>query len=237
MRKLARNRDFRVSAAGLSNRGRPIWQVRTGHGRKVIFVQAGIHANELTGTTAMMKLLKGLDNNSKQARELRKAITLVVIPMLNVDGAVHYQRENDQTWSETVQRFPQLAGAPDAFHHSTPGPRFWADPRVDGFDLNRDFNPNFNYVPQADHLPGAGGVRGINLTKESKVSQGLYAQLEREFRTVDVFVDLHNQAPCNNFDHDDGDAATPARYTPMSISARTSPRGWACSGSGTRRPA
>lgn len=232
--KLDGKRDFRVSVAGLSNRGRPIWSVRTGHGPKVIFVQAGIHANELTGTTAMMNLLKSLDNNSKHVRELREAITLVVVPMLNVDGAVHYQRENDQTWAETVQRFPQLAGAPKAFYHSTPGPRFWSDPRVDGFDLNRDFNPNFDYVPQASHLPGAGGVRGLNLTKESKVSQGLYAQLEREFQTVDVFVDLHNQAPCNNFDHD-GDATTPARYTPMSISAQFL-RNPAAHGAGTTYP-
>ena len=50
---------------GLSNRGRPIYSVRTGHGRKVVFVQAGIHANELTGTTAVMNLLEDLDDNSQ----------------------------------------------------------------------------------------------------------------------------------------------------------------------------
>ena len=100
--KLSRNSDFRTSVAGLSNRGRPIWSVRTGSGPKIIFVQAGIHGNELTGTTAVMDLLKSLDNNSKRARQIRREITLVVIPMLNVDGASHYQRENDQTWAETV---------------------------------------------------------------------------------------------------------------------------------------
>jgi hypothetical protein len=217
VRKLGR--EFKTKVIGLSNRGRPIYSVRTGHGRKVVFIQAGIHANELTGTTAVMNLLKDLDNNSKRSREIRDRVTLVFIPMLNVDGAVHYQRENDQTWVETQQRFPQLAGRPPAFYHQEPGPRFWGDPRVAGFDLNRDFNPNFNYVPQPEHLPGNGGVRGLNLTRESKASQGLYASLEREFRTVDVFVDLHNQAPCNSYDHD-GDASTPGRYTPMSISAQ-----------------
>ena len=203
VRKLGR--EFKTSVIGLSNRGRPIYSVRTGHGRKVVFIQAGIHANELTGTTAVMNLLEDLDSNSRRNREIRDQVTLVFIPMLNVDGAVHYQRENDQTWAETQQRFPQLAGRPPAFYHQEPGPRFWGDPRVAGFDLNRDFNPNFNYVPQPEHLPGNGGVRGLNLTRESKASQGLYASLEREFRTVDVFVDLHNQAPCNSYDHD-GDA-------------------------------
>ena len=46
--------------------------------------------------------------------------------MLNADGAVHYQRENDQTWAETEQRFPQLNGLPPAFYYQTPGPRFWS---------------------------------------------------------------------------------------------------------------
>jgi hypothetical protein len=217
--ELARNSAFRTSAVGLSNRGRPIWSVRTGTGPKVIFVQAGIHGNELTGTTAVMNLLKSLDSDSEYARKLRREITLVVVPMLNADGAAHYQRENDQTWAETVERFPQLDGVREAFYYSTPGPRFWGDPRVPGYDLNRDFNPDFDYVPQAGHLPGSGGVRGLNLSKEAKVSQGLYDQLEREFGTVDVFVDLHNQAPCNDFDHD-GDPSTPTQYTPMSISAQ-----------------
>jgi hypothetical protein len=234
VRKLGQFPRTTVSTVGLSNRGRPIHAVRMGTGDRVVFVQAGIHANELTGTTAVMNLLKGMSNNSKHTRKVLDEITLVVIPMLNPDGAVHYQRENDQTWAETVAFFPQLLGAPEAFHHSDPGPRFWADPRVSGFDLNRDFNPDFGYVPQPEHLPGNGNVRGMNLTLESRSSQRLYAALEREFGTVDVFVDLHNQAPCNTFDHD-GDEATPDRFTPMSISAQFL-RDPAAHGAGTTYP-
>jgi hypothetical protein len=234
VRKLDQFPRTKVATIGVSNRGRPIHSVRMGTGDRVVFVQAGIHANELTGTTAILDLLKSMSNNSKQTRRILDRITLVVIPMLNPDGAVHYQRENDQSWAETVAFFPQLLGAPEAFHHSTPGPRFWADPRVAGFDLNRDFNPNFDYVPQPEHLPGSGSVRGMNLTLESRTSQRLYASLEREFGTVDVFVDLHNQAPCNTFDHD-GDEATPDRYTPMSISAQFL-RNPAAHGAGTTYP-
>jgi hypothetical protein len=225
---------FETTVIGLSNRGRPIPAVRTGHGERVIFIQAGIHGNELTGTTAVMDLLKSLDNNSKRNREIRDAVTLVFVPMLNMDGAHWYQRENDQTWAETEARFPQLQGAPPAFYLDTPGPRFWGDPRVEGYDLNRDFNPDFSYVPRPEHLPGSGGTRGLNLTPESSASEGLYASLEREFGTVDVFVDLHNQAPCNTFDHD-GDPATPGRYTPMSISAQFL-RNPAAHGAGTTYP-
>jgi Zinc carboxypeptidase len=232
--KLELQRGVDVDMIGLSHRGRPIHAVRMGHGRRVVMVQAGIHANELTGTTAVLDLLKDLTRNSRESRKLLSGLTLVVIPMLNPDGAHWYQRENDQTWAETEAFFPQLAGGPPAFHYSLPGPRFWSNPRVAGYDLNRDFNPDFGYVPQKEHLPGSGSVRGMNLTRESKISQGLYAQLEREFGTVDVFVDLHNQAPCNTFDHD-GDEATPDRYTPMSISAQFL-RNPAAHGAGTTYP-
>jgi hypothetical protein len=232
--RLAKHKQFETSVIGLSNRGRPIHALRTGHGDRVMMIQAGIHANELTGTTAVMNMLKGMTNESRHNKAIRDELTLVFIPMLNPDGAHWYQRENDQTWAETEARFPQLLGRAPAFYRDTPGPAFWGDPRVEGFDLNRDFNPDFGYVPQGAHLPGSGGTRGMYLTRESRASQGLYGSLEQEFGTVDVFVDLHNQAPCNTFDHD-GDPATEDRYTPMSISAQFL-RNPAAHGAGTTYP-
>jgi predicted deacylase len=226
-------RGVSTSVIGLSNRARPIHSVRLGEGATVVFLQAGIHANEPTGTTALINLLKDLSNTSPRSQEIREALTIVAIPQLNPDGSDWYQRENDQTWQETVAMFPQLAGRPPAFYHSLPGPRFWADPRVAGFDLNRDFNPDFGYVPQPGHLPGSGSVRGMYLTPEARASRDLYASLEREFGTVDVFVDLHNQAPCNTFD--DGDPDTPDLHTPLSISAQFL-RDPAAHGAGTTYP-
>jgi Zinc carboxypeptidase len=226
-------RGVTTGVIGISNRGRPIHSVRVGEGDRVVFLQAGIHANEPTGTSALLELLKTLTNSSRRSEEIRNALTIVAIPQLNPDGSAWYQRENDQTWDETVAMFPQLAGAPRAFYHALPGPRFWSDPRVAGFDLNRDFNPDFGYVPRPEHLPGGGGVRGMYLTPESRASRDLYASLEREFGLVDVFVDLHNQAPCNTFD--DGDPDTPDLRTPMSISAQFL-RDPAAHGAGTTYP-
>ena len=232
--KLARTgHGVSTDVIGLSNRGRPIHSVRLGTGDKVVFLEAGIHGNEPTGTTALIHLLENLSNGSQRSSEIQDAITIVAIPQLNADGAHWYQRENDQSWDETVAMFPQLEGRPPAFYHSLPGPRFWSDPRVAGFDLNRDFNPDFGYVPQPGHLPGSGGVRGMYLTPEARASRDLYAALEQEFGLVDVFVDLHNQAPCNSFD--DGDADTPDLHTPMSISAQFL-RDPAAHGAGTTYP-
>lgn len=219
VRRLAAVEGVRTEVIGQSLRGRPIHSVRVGTGERVVFVQAGIHGNEATGTIAVLNLLRELTDDSDRSRQIREALTVVGVPMLNPDGAAHYQRENHQSWEETVARFPQLAGAPEAFYHSLPGPRFWGDPRVAGYDVNRDFNPDFTYEPQPEDLPGASSATGMYLTAEARASRDLYAALQSEFGLVDVFIDLHNQAPCNTFDHD-GDPATPDRYTPMSISAQ-----------------
>jgi hypothetical protein len=234
VRLLARRDGVRTTVIGYSLRGRPIHSVRVGTGPRVVLVQAGIHGNEATGTPAVLNLLRELSADTEYSRRIREALTIVVIPMLNPDGADHYQRANDQSWGETMALFPQLGGAPPAFHHSLAGPRFWGDPRVAGFDVNRDFNPDFAYVPRPDHLPGAGGERGLYLTAEARASRDLYAALETEFGLVDVFIDLHNQAPCNTYDHD-GDPDTPGRYTPMSISAQML-RDPAAHGAGTTYP-
>jgi Zinc carboxypeptidase len=229
---LARTSDaVTTQVIGHSNRGRPIHAVRMGTGDQVVFLQGGIHGNEPTGTKALLHLLSTLANGSERSREIRDAVTIVAVPQLNPDGMAWYQRNNSQTWEEVVEEFPQLAAAPaPAFNYELPGPRFWADPRVSGFDLNRDFNPDFSYVPQPAHFPGSGAVRGWYITPESRASRDLYASLEQEFGTVDVFIDLHNQAPCST-----GGPEMPDDLTPMSLSAQflTDP---AAHGAGTLYP-
>lgn len=219
VRSLAAVDGVRTEVIGQSLRGRPIHAVRVGTGERVVFVQAGIHGNEATGTIAVLNLLGELSDDSDRSRQIRDAVTVVGVPMLNPDGGAFYQRANDQSWEATVALFPQLAGAPEAFYHSLPGPRFWGDPRAAGYDVNRDFNPDFTYEPQPEDLPGISSATGMYLTAEAQASRDLYAALQNEFGLVDVFIDLHNQAPCNTFDHD-GDPDTPHRYTPMSISAQ-----------------
>ena len=228
---LGRTGNATTSVIGHSYRGRPIHEVRLGEGDEVVFVQAGIHGNEPTGTKGLLNLLTTLSNNSVRSQEIREAVTIVAVPQLNPDGMHWYQRNNSQTWEETVADFPQLAAAPaPAFNYELPGPRFWADPRVPGYDVNRDFNPDFGYVPQASHFPGSGSVRGWYITPESRASRDLYASLEQEFGTVDVFIDLHNQAPCST-----GGPDMPDDLTPMSISAKFL-RNPAAHGAGTTYP-
>jgi hypothetical protein len=176
-----------VSVAGHSNQGREIYQARVGHGDTVVFVQSQIHGNENHGTEALLDLLQQWGGPTAQAQALREAVTVVAIPRLNVDGAENDTRQNDMTWAEVVEDFPQLAGAPTAWNYNS---------RVGGFDINRDFHPDLGYVPQAADFPGNSADTGWYITPESQTVRDVYAGLESEFGTVDYFVDLHNQWSC-----------------------------------------
>ncbi|WP_199523684.1 M14 family zinc carboxypeptidase [Micromonospora craterilacus] len=181
------NGTVSVNVAGYSNQGREIWTARVGEGDTVVLIQSQIHGNEMHGTAALLDALRTLGNNSQRSREIRKAVTIVAVPKLNPDGGELDTRQNARTWSDVVADFPQLAGARTAWNYNT---------RTGGFDVNRDFNPNLDYVPQSADFPGNSASVGWYITPEAQTARDVYRSLEQEFGTVDVFADLHNQAAC-----------------------------------------
>ncbi|GAA4876930.1 M14 family zinc carboxypeptidase [Serinicoccus chungangensis] len=176
-----------VEVAGQSNQGRDIHVARVGEGDTVVYVQTQIHGNENHGTEALLNLLREMGGNTAQARELRENITLVGIPRLNVDGGENDTRQNQMSWDEVVEAFPQLAGVEPSWNYRD---------SVPGFDVNRDFNPDLDYVPQPEDFPGTSADTGWYITPEAQASRDVYSDLEQEFGTVDYFVDLHNQWSC-----------------------------------------
>ncbi|OAH10173.1 M14 family zinc carboxypeptidase [Streptomyces jeddahensis] len=193
-----------VDVAGYSNQGREIHIARVGEGDKIVFVQTQIHGNEMHGTEAALELLKRWGSDSPAARELRENVTVVVIPRLNVDGGELDQRQNAMTWDDVVADFPQLEGVAPAWNYNT---------RVGGFDVNRDFNPDLDYVPAPEDFPGTSADTGWYIAPEAQTSRDVYKALEEEFGTVDYFVDLHNQWSCYATDDLEN-------MSPLSISAK-----------------
>jgi hypothetical protein len=194
-----------VDVAGYTNRGREIWTARVGDGDTVVLVQGQIHGNEKHGTTAALNVLRTVAGNSPRAAEIRDEVTIVMIPMMNADGATLDRRQNDMTWDETVAAFPQLQDAS--------GPAWNWNSRVGGYDLNRDFNPDLDYVPDPADFPGNSASVGWYVTPEAQTVRDVYRGLEDEFGVVDVFVDLHNQGPCYTGEGMDS-------YSTLSISGR-----------------
>ena len=193
-----------VEVAGYSNQGREIYQARVGHGDTVLLVESQIHGNENHGTEALLNLLPQWGSNTPAAQALRENITIVAVPRLNVDGGENDTRQNEMSWDDVVADFPQLAGA-------SPSWNYRAD--VPGFDVNRDFNPDLDYVPAAADFPGNSADTGWYITPESQTVRDLYRSLETEFGTVDYFVDLHNQWSCYA-------AEGTGEMSPLSISGR-----------------
>ncbi|UOQ95303.1 peptidase M14 [Halobacillus shinanisalinarum] len=185
-----------VRVAGYSNSGRNIYQARVGTGDRVIMIESEIHGNEKTGTEALLNILQYLgSSNSPQAQKIREEITLVSLPKMNPDASELDRRGNDMSWEEAVEDFPQLANAngPTWNHYYTgtlQGDDYASRP---GFDVNRDFNPDLNYVPKAEDIPGASDQPGWYITPEAQTVRDVYKGLKGEFGTVDVFVDLHHQ--------------------------------------------
>ncbi len=176
-----------VAVAGYSNRGREIYTARVGEGDRVVFVQSQIHGNENHGTEALLALLREWGGATPEAAALREEVTIVAIPRLNVDGGERDTRQNEMRWDEVVVDFPQLAGVEPAWNYNS---------RVGGFDVNRDFNPDLDYVPQPEDFPGNSADTGWYITPEAQTVRDVYRGLETEFGTVDYFIDLHNQWSC-----------------------------------------
>jgi hypothetical protein len=196
-----------VDVIGHTNRGRELYAARVGTGDRVMLVTSAIHGNEKTGTEALLHLLKHLGSSSSPDTEaLLRGVTLVAVPMINPDGGELNRRQNDFPWTEVVQRFPQLAGAPPAWYYSR---------NAAGFDLNRDFTPDLDYEPRAQDLPGADELPGFFLNNESRTLRELYLDLRSEFGMVDAYVDLHHMGPCEQIEGDGDYVTVTLDYPPL----------------------
>lgn len=82
---------FIVSVLGYSENQRPIFGVKYGNGNKKILIWSQMHGNESTSTKALLDLFNTIENENEA---MFNACTLMVIPILNPDGAQAYTRLN-----------------------------------------------------------------------------------------------------------------------------------------------
>ncbi|MFC4411696.1 M14 family zinc carboxypeptidase [Chungangia koreensis] len=192
-----------VEAAGYSNQGREIWKATVGSGEKVILINSEIHGNEPVGTESLLSLLQFLGGNSPEAEKIREEVTVVALPKMNPDASELSRRGNVMSWQEVVEDFPQLGNASAPWNYYTYKNSFFDYESQPGFDVNRDFNPDLNYVPKAEDFPGNSSTAGWYITPESQTVRDVYKSLVEEYGKVEVFVDLHHQAPYYEVDGTD----------------------------------
>lgn len=89
---------LRVVERGASSEGRPIRVLAAGTGPEKVLLWSQMHGDEPTATCALVDLLAYLavTRTEPATSELLSRVTLLVLPMLNPDGAVRNDRRNAQ---------------------------------------------------------------------------------------------------------------------------------------------
>lgn len=86
---------FLIDVIGHSVKKKPIYQVTIGNGPKRVLVWSQMHGNESTTTKALFDVFNVFMHcEDKQIKEILQSCTLVILPMLNPDGAEQYTRNN-----------------------------------------------------------------------------------------------------------------------------------------------
>ncbi|RMB57562.1 peptidase M14 [Dokdonia sinensis] len=86
--------SFKISVLGHSVEERPIYAIEFGQGKIKILMWSQMHGNESTTTKAVFDLFKAVDDADKNFDWVSEHFTIIIIPMLNPDGAQAYTRVN-----------------------------------------------------------------------------------------------------------------------------------------------
>lgn len=92
--------EFKVEILGESHLKIPIYKISIGTGEKRVLIWSQMHGNESTGTKAVFDLINFLQKPEELDDIHRKIIentTVMIIPMLNPDGAIAFTRENAES--------------------------------------------------------------------------------------------------------------------------------------------
>ena len=86
--------SLKIDVIGKSVLNDSIYAIKIGSGPKKIFMWSQMHGNESTTTKAIFDLLNTLLGNDREVSQVLNACTILIIPILNPDGAKAYTRIN-----------------------------------------------------------------------------------------------------------------------------------------------
>ena len=87
---------LKTTILGKSEKNRSIYKLQFGSGTKKILIWSQMHGNESTGTKAIFDFLNYINKNNEDTivQAILNNCTIIVVPMLNPDGAEAYTRVN-----------------------------------------------------------------------------------------------------------------------------------------------
>ncbi|HEX6983236.1 MAG TPA: M14 metallopeptidase family protein [Balneolaceae bacterium] len=116
IKQLASESAFEVTTAGYSVQDRPIYLVQIGNGDTNVLFWSQMHGDESTATMALLDIFNFFSKNNglfaDKKKDLLNKVSLYFLPMLNPDGAEHFQRKN--ALSIDINRDAQRLTSPEA---------------------------------------------------------------------------------------------------------------------------
>ncbi|MGH2698622.1 MAG: M14 family zinc carboxypeptidase [Actinomycetota bacterium] len=182
------------AAPRTSNTGREIPVATIGDGSRGIMLIAQQHGNEYVVSEGAVELIRDLTSNSAEARSIRAAVTVTVVPRVNVDGF-------DAPIEDAFGNTPPWRQNYDPFCVSGPCPAFYQRGR--GYDINR-YNSYLIDHPLDD--PNTPAIDDDNPVPEAVAMRLLFDE-----RQPEVVMDLHHQG---SYVDDDGDLITGSTFWP-----------------------
>ncbi|GAB1464067.1 M14 family zinc carboxypeptidase [Pedobacter sp.] len=88
--------EFTIEQLGSSVKGKSINAVKWGNGKTRVMLWSQMHGDEATGTMALFDLFNFLQQCHEMVRLINEKCELLIIPMVNPDGAAMFTRRNAQ---------------------------------------------------------------------------------------------------------------------------------------------
>jgi hypothetical protein len=118
-----------------SNTGRAVPYVVIGNGPTAALIIAQQHGDEMETSDSAVNFIRTLTNNSKGSNAIREALTVIVVPRVNVDGFDGENADGTPITNATGTQIPPWRENWDPRFTVNPLPAFYARGR--GYDINR----------------------------------------------------------------------------------------------------
>ncbi|WP_423800019.1 M14 family zinc carboxypeptidase [Neobacillus sp. SAB-20_R2A] len=212
----ASNGKVELEQFGTSNDGYPLYVVKLGDQdphKKRVLVYTQIHGNEPLGTEAAVELIQKLSAGGKEAEQILDKVNIWFVPRVNPDGTANqYEgkpyptRYSHQTFNPVELGLPEDTKAP--WYYNAAGSERAVNNAgsvvygIPGFDLNRDFNPNYDFDVNEEIAKNPQKVAAILNSKDTNNGSQAALVFSPETRALtelvqefdpDVAIDIHHR--------------------------------------------
>lgn len=174
--------SFEITEEGLSVLDQPVYSIKIGSGTKKVLMWSQMHGNESTTTKAVFDLLKFLESDLPVTRNIINNCTLLIIPILNPDGAKAYTRINAN--EVDLNRDAQHRSQPESIILRTVFERFKPDYCFNLHDQRTIFSAGKTSNPATVSFLSPAEDENRTITTTRKKSMEIIAEMNKVLQTI-----------------------------------------------------